>query len=355
MINAADELLPQSSYQLNNLWEVYFEEPDHFTRFHARSTSIPFPLLTTHQRVTGEKHYNGFTPEGEITIEFWETVDWKVYEYFRSWQRRAFRDGAFVSLPESVSKGSSDDSIHRTAFIRFGSFEEDERERIEIVKRELKKELDQQSVEWREFTKGIDETIVQREFDRAVDYGVTTVQKREHSIPTATTVVNKEIIQNILTAFGRRVGQRINDATNRVENIVNRLSGEPAEVQRSLTPPPVQRSTTLLRTPAHFNVAVDTLRADVSGNRRRNENLSQAESSRQETRFKIDAITRSVEKSVFDEQRATFTSRNTKGFQLVNAKVLGFSPISLDYTSSGPLPLSVQFTADRVIESTDGE
>lgn len=83
-------------FQNPNMWEFYFVPSTEgidlsgIESYRITSTSIPLHHLTSHTRKTGSKHYDDWTPEGDFSITFLETTDFKITKILEEWKNQIY-------------------------------------------------------------------------------------------------------------------------------------------------------------------------------------------------------------------------------------------------------------------------
>ena len=82
--------------QYSNFWEISIATStrntasfDAFAK-NIKSVSLPFWKIETDTSPIGYKYITKVTKDTEITLEFWETMDWKVYRWFKDWQNLTY-------------------------------------------------------------------------------------------------------------------------------------------------------------------------------------------------------------------------------------------------------------------------
>lgn len=72
-----------------NLWDFFFLDNIDL-RYLVQSVSLPFIKLETETRNIGSKVLKSVTPEDGISITFYETSDFEVYQYMTDWMDEIF-------------------------------------------------------------------------------------------------------------------------------------------------------------------------------------------------------------------------------------------------------------------------
>lgn len=318
-----DQAFEASNHQKNNLWDFRIQKNDESEwPFVAKvkAASLPFISLTTETRNTGEKHYTGFTPIETLSITIYESTEFSTYSYFKEWMDQVFdeRLGTFVSLDSGIEKGSNEDTLHRTGFLTFESFEKVEGEVEELVLQEFQKEFGPEQISYKEAKRAIRESI----------------RKRDYSVPLIKTITTKEILGNIFTAAGRQVVQTAVGSANNVANKARRLTGRPTKAAPELPPPPTRKRYDVLTSPIDYKFDIEL--------------VSQAPT-KLNTVQRLERIAERLEKQVTDIQVSKWQTRETKVFKYENLKILGLSELSLSYDSGEALEYTINLTADRII------
>lgn len=95
------EILQQIPFQHSNFWTFSFTDSDPTLSFLVTSVDLPFKKFDVDTRNTGSKHYTKYTPEGEFSVTFRETIGFTSYNFLRDWfnnvydnVNKVFRSGA---------------------------------------------------------------------------------------------------------------------------------------------------------------------------------------------------------------------------------------------------------------------
>lgn len=75
--------------QLNNKYKLSFEDNPDLDYF-IKNMNLPMEGLSQEMLPFGNKRLTGLVPVETVTMEFWETTDFKVYTFFRDWQETIF-------------------------------------------------------------------------------------------------------------------------------------------------------------------------------------------------------------------------------------------------------------------------
>lgn len=292
----------QGNTQFSNFWYLYFTDAQE-TQFKVVDTTLPFINFATQTMNTGEKYYTGFTPIETFTVTLREDVNFSVYNYFRNWQNSFYNENnEFIALDEGIEKGDDNDPIHKQALLTFFSFEEDNRETINIIHKEVIKAFPDVPL-----------GAVASEFMRYKEYFI-----RQGSV-----ITNQEIIQNIITSTLARVKSKAQNFGRKVQNVGRRLTG---------------------RTPDHTYI-----NPDAPPTKKEFINVSPS------FEFRVDPIRiRNIARRVLDNtpkdtrQKINLKEKPTQKFLIKNIKLIGFSEVSLSYDTGEPLLYTVTLAPDEI-------
>jgi hypothetical protein len=100
------------SHQYKNSWIFYFEDNPTFN-FYMKGLNLPFLKLDhINKETTGQKFYSKPTFPDTFSIEVYESLDFKTFDYFKAWQ-----DQIYNSLTGTFNVGS----FNKTAIFMFTS------------------------------------------------------------------------------------------------------------------------------------------------------------------------------------------------------------------------------------------
>ena len=325
---AIESVSEDRPYQLSNLWEFQIGSNDSMV-FDMVSVSLPFEKLTHQTRQTGEKPYTGVEFVDTVSITIREQITWGVYQYFKEWMDAVYDSDTreFISLPESVEKGSENDPIHRDGVLSFKSFRTTgELKDIEFITRE--------------FVRGVTAVAGPSGLNSEDLVGPLTgafTRQIEYARRFDQTLVRKEILQSIFRSVvdqtTAKVGRFARNAQRTASNVSGGLVPPPAGPGPEIEAPPTKLSAERVARFYEFNSQAVRL-ADL------------------ERKF-TPLVQRNGAFSGGDDDNTTLRIQKqeeyqTKAFSFRNMKILGIDPITSDYAGGDPIEYTINFSVEEV-------
>lgn len=333
-----EEKFPYTNHLLDNCWEFYFED-DLWTRFLVKSATLPFDRFKAEKNSVGEAYYSGIEFTGDVTIEFYETADFKVKNFFDAWRKNIINsNNEFIAYPKGTVKGSKEDKAHKRGMLVLQKFEPDSTKDVQIVVKAVTKELVEQLFKQKDNISAYQASYLEKEVMRDVRDVIRQFDVQEYNNDFYSVIVQREILNNILLQTAANTAARWKSIVGVIEQ------PDPPPYIPTFFTPNMKPFSIQRKEPANTFDTSDT-------GETQNEQKVQVDEQTQDQDFKLEAIAQKVEQQILKEKIKTNKLSNAKTYVFQNMKFLGFQPLNFSYDQGNPVVMSASFAVDAIKDS----